>query len=1499
MSNPVNFKYEEPKGSGPGCAKLFGFGCLGLLGLGTIVTFASFGRINDVIWIVAAIALVVFLVVRSRRSLANTNANQPQAPQSPATQANYYTAPQGSVAQPTFNGMPPQTYGTPSPSGAKYGNPLCQHRFTDEQLAESEALVCACGNYFESADIKKYQKLFDQRVAVNDKIQILQNEMRVKQQEAASQPAPAAVAPVASAAKKAKAATTTASAPVVAAQEWKPTTTIASPSATPAAPTKPTFKKPKVTFSLQQWLIIGASLLVLVAGSSFVIQYEGKMNEWGFMAVTGGLAFAAGFGAFRMRKSSAVVATFLAAFTSSMQLATLWNVGALLSQPLPAKDFNWKTQPGWWWAIELFIVAIAAVFLAKATRLSGFKAIALLGLAASAVTLELGPVLDNLRSADPEWALLNLSIVAVTAVVTLYGSKVLRSIPAAEIPNDEYRDYYEDLAVRQDNALFTAARFATLLQLLAGVGATIGAGTGSGIFNQPPHLAAILILVAVAVGVSITAKQWAHQLFDQDEAHTRIVAVANGTVFIALAAAVMRATGLVENIWISEPLALIAILAIVWFSPLAKSLKPSINLLTAMIWSSAGLWYLWNLQNLQHTEDWQTPVGWFMLAFSVILTLADYRLETSRNTWPSIVVNGIGLIALASSSLFGQAPSASHTLTVLALALAANLPLALRWLLQGRKQEATETITAWIAFGVTAVIVLLASVSTVPTDSTLNDALLYAVAFMAYSVATQVLALRGPLAGKANAILAGHHYLGQAVVAVVGLQLRYSPTVSVTALTLTELLVGLIAINYGFGAVNRMASKLQVGFVLTLAAFFLNMWDVQASSLVTVYALQLAFVAAVTAGHVWALNRRTETEPAVKTGTALVAIAGSFAIGLAAQHTTWQAATNQDTFMVLGLLAVVSLASLALSKVKRSGKASAFSSEETLRVLSIGYAAFGLVTIGEYVTQVQTIDVRWYVISALALFSLIARLNGSTVGKRASGALFLLSNLAISAIAATLTQVPGLQASSPEPYTVWLSVGLIASVLLHKDAFEGASKALLIDTPILGTAFVSLVFGTLQTDGAVSVVDDYRRILASALITAFALIRLRRGANEGWLAISYLSFAALAASSAFTISSGLPQFNGPEIYSLLIAGSISATTLIAKDAAGKVRQWLLFEVPAILVAALSLGYGLVGRDDSLADLRRILGAGLIAAIVLVRLRKNPTRGTIALGYLSTVGTALAIAATVNNRLAQSFEGPEIYSLLAALAVLGVHRMALQHLELKSSLFSWGLPIGIALLPSTFWTYTSWGTSFTNLQPDQIAREIIVLVVSAVLLTFGLLKGNLANASMGIAGLTLLVVPAVASQSSEDFAVTNTALAAGLALAGILGIAKMAGKAKGNSLVYFGIPITIALAPSVVVSLQTLGGGHPVDWWRFSILITVSMVMLVLGTMREVAGLFYPGLVGLLITALPAGFTQAGRTPAFLWVLLLVLAGVMVWLAMRLEKMRKEGRTSSQWLRELK
>ena len=1507
MSNPGNFNYQGPKAGG--CGKAVGIGCGSIFAIGILVQLASLRP--ELLWVVLVVVVIaIVLIVRNRRAkeAAEASVNKDELAQRQQSQTQMNQPQQSSASQyaelPAYNGVPPISYGgapaapsDPSNLGATYLNPLCHHRFTEEQVSQNEALACSCGNYFETADIKKYNKLFVERIAVNDKIKLLQEQMRRKDAESHAQAAASASASAAPAKSTRKATAVTASA------EWKPSTTVAAPAA-PAVAAKPRPEKPKVSFSLQQWLIIGAAILVMIAGSSFVAQ--GVAAGWPeglFLAVTSGVGLATGFGAFFMRRTSIVVSTFLAAFSSAMQLTSLWTIGALISKPFAWK-FDWKTQPGWWWATELFIVAVAALFLARASRLSGWKAISLLSLAASAVTLEVGPVRD-LLSVHPDWTLINLSIVVVTAVATLYGSKLLRAIPRSAITDEKYAEYFEDLAERQDRAYFTATRFATLLQIIAGVGATISGVNGGGILSEAPNLIPIFILVAVAAGVSLTAKHWSGQLSDAGEPIERIVSIANGTIYIALSAAAIRLATMIPVSWVSALVALVAILAIVWVSPLAKAFKPSLNVMTVVLWVTAALWLIWKLPELAQVDlqTAQQATGWFLVGLAVVATLADVRLATTRNTWPAILVNAAGLVTLTAGSILGQQPSAGHTLTVLAIAIAANLPLALRWLLQGRKLELDQRIGAWISFGATAVLVISQSTFSQLTDAHLTDILLFAVAFMVYALVVQLLALRGPLAGKADSVLTAHHYLGQAVVAIIGLQLRYSPTVSVSALTLTGLLAGLIALNYGFGAFSRQALHLQLGFALILAAFFLNMWGVQASSLVTVYSVQLAFVAAVTAGHLWALNRRTESTDAAKTGTAFIGVALSLLVGVGAQWNTWANASNAATFGTLAVVAAFALGSLGLTRVKRASGDGSSSVGQTLRVLSLTYAAFGLATIAIYLPESRTIDYRWYAIATVLLFSLVARLNASALDRRAMAGLFVASNLVVAVLAATLTAELLKTSPSPEPYTVWLSVGLVASVLLFKDAFGGTSSALLIDTPILATATVSLAYGVLALDAATDVGADYRRIIASLVIAGFSMLRLRSKGTQGWLVAAYAAGAALGASVGFTISHRLvPDFNGPEIYTLLIAISVSVVTLIAGDAADKVRRWLLFEAPAIFVSVVSLAYGVLQPTGGIeSDLRRILGAGLIAAIALIRLRSTAAKGVIALAYVATTATALAIAATIQNRAAHGFHGPEIYSLLAALAVLGVHRLALKKLELKSSLFSWGLPIGIALLPSTFFTYTSWGTSFSNLGADQITREVIVLVVSATLLTFGLRQGNLANASMGIAGLTLLVVPAVASQSSGEWQVQNTAMAAGFMLAGILGIARLAGKAKGNSMLFFGLPISLALAPALYLSLAALGhqSVEPADWWRFGILISASMVMLVLGTMREVAGLFYPGLVGVILTALPYGFKQAAATSWFLWVLLLALAGVMVWLAMRLEKMRKEGRTSSQWLRELK
>jgi hypothetical protein len=99
----------------------------------------------------------------------------------------------------------------------------------------------------------------------------------------------------------------------------------------------------------------------------------------------------------------------------------------------------------------------------------------------------------------------------------------------------------------------------------------------------------------------------------------------------------------------------------------------------------------------------------------------------------------------------------------------------------------------------------------------------------------------------------------------------------------------------------------------------------------------------------------------------------------------------------------------------------------------------------------------------------------------------------------------------------------------------------------------------------------------------------------------------------------------------------------------------------------------------------------------------------------------------------------------------------------------------------------------------------------------------------------------------------------------------------------------------------LGGSEirSLDWWRFGIVLTVSLVLLVTGSLREVGGTFFPGLIGVIVTVLPYGFHPLTNKEWFLWAILLGVAGLLVWLAVRLENMRKAGREPSVWLKELK
>jgi hypothetical protein len=209
-----------------------------------------------------------------------------------------------------------------------------------------------------------------------------------------------------------------------------------------------------------------------------------------------------------------------------------------------------------------------------------------------------------------------------------------------------------------------------------------------------------------------------------------------------------------------------------------------------------------------------------------------------------------------------------------------------------------------------------------------------------------------------------------------------------------------------------------------------------------------------------------------------------------------------------------------------------------------------------------------------------------------------------------------------------------------------------------------------------------------------------------------------------------------------------------------------------------------------------------------------------------------------------------------------------------------------------------------LHTGQISRVVIVLLVSAALLIQGARFGNLANASMGLLGLALISIPNTARHANSlipDSQVESTALVVGSLVFFTLWLLRKYSRVAGNSLLFIGVPVILTLAPALVKALIALT--HPtlntVDWWRFGIVLVASMTLLYVGTTREIAGMFFPGLVSLLLAALPYGFRQTEQNQWFLWVLLLLVAGVMVWLAVHLEKMKKAGRTSAIWIKELK
>lgn len=323
----------------------------------------------------------------------------------------------------------------------------------------------------------------------------------------------------------------------------------------------------------------------------------------------------------------------------------------------------------------------------------------------------------------------------------------------------------------------------------------------------------------------------------------------------------------------------------------------------------------------------------------------------------------------------------------------------------------------------------------------------------------------------------------------------------------------------------------------------------------------------------------------------------------------------------------------------------------------------------------------------------------------------------------------------------------------------------------------------------------------------------------------------------------------------------------------------------------------------------IVSAVAFAALaVFIRRFKAPVAiyaSLIAAIQLALAGTALILRAVPG---ASEFE----FELIGLIAAAGFATVVPKLSELYSdrwkSIIRQGLPLTVLLIPGVFAVYSVISADFNGVSQFKMFEAMGLIVATCVLLTVGVRIGNLGVALASGTFLTVTVLPilwqSITQVSDDRTKFELQALFIGLVIYGILAGIRATFKLQMNSLIYIGVPALIALLPTLFGVIGKLGTGAEdatsADWTRLAIVLGVSVVFLLLGSVRKLAGFFVPGGISLIVTVIPLLWTRmTALGSAFVVIGLLLLAGLIGFVAVRLEQVKGSARSASKWLRELK
>ena len=1063
-------------------------------------------------------------------------------------------------------------------------------------------------------------------------------------------------------------------------------------------------------------------------------------------------------------------------------------------------------------------------------------------------------------------------------------------------------DYEKDLVKREDNALERFTRVATAAFGILGVGYTALSFVQNFAIVDPISFS-VFALVWIAAGA--IQKVWIDGLASDEKVQDTINRWVHIVGFTALGLAV-NSWFKEANLWVGlSSTVVLAFVGVILGAKVKRVMAHPVAVRVAHLALPVS-WLAWELVKPEGFDqrEFLLAGGVLLIAFALSLMLQHwFKFDKFASTAGTIShVVGLALVAFSVKTTEGlDVNTMSYAFTVLAILLLAVLYSPLTGLIAKRHEVESDSTWHYLIMALTGV---LTFALVLPKES----GSVYPISLvMMLGVSALVAGSIGQLAKGAledfRKLLQGYGYMFQGLIVF----LIFSSAAVISPAEIAVTLLTLSAVNYAFSFLGKDKIALNIAYVLGNLGLLVTMYAQKDAWPVTVHlGVSLLLVMVLNLLQFYSAKRaEAKYNSWLFLGSSLVVSLASIVIN----YNNWIG--NDVQWIGLAELGAVALISAGIAE--RAGSGMLF------RINALAYLFLSYITFAWWGTVAES-DVKKLVVSGL--FAAVAfrqlTITSKASDKRLTNIWFL-----VSYVGPIFFSLGLMRSSWDYLYTVlgepWieiialpLAIALSIPTFFNRSIPKEKRAFTALDIPYLVLMGGQAVLGLGLMAGVWNQQPFEMGLLRAAgalgLIAIFAYWRSMAEKQVRWVYLGYVTGGIGGLFLAHYIQTQLvAPIQIPEIYSLMLSSSIVVGSFfLAKriEIKENIKQLITVDIPVLVPVVFSLMYSTSqGLGVTMNLIRFTLSLVLFTAYAHYKLGKVKIAGWVVATYIGLVGSFLSSAILLNREVAAVNNIPELFSVAIGLAVLLGNLEVRRVFEFKTSLISIGLPMAALLFPSIFYAYK--GIASQPIPVEDVTRLVAAVVIGLVALILGIRNGNLGAALSGGIAVGLVVIPITWTQADkvqdEGSSVSLKALVIAMLLFAIFSLLRRSEKVPTTSYLYIGVPVAVGLIPSLYYSLIGLGSSEPktVDWIRFGIVVGVSVVLLVVGALRELGGMFFPGLVGILVGVLPYAFRQVYDQAWFLWVILLVIAGIMVWIAVRLEQMRKVGKSSISWIKALK